>query len=326
MEDRNKHTENDTVDRVLAGDVRATARLIREIDDGVPEARETLKQLFPHTGKAFVLGITGSPGVGKSTLTNRLVAYLRSRGLTVGVLAVDPTSPYTGGAILGDRVRMQSHSTDEGVFIRSMATRGQFGGLTQSTRGAVMVLDAMGKDVVIVETVGVGQDEVDIARTADTTVIVMVPGLGDHIQAIKAGIMEVGDVFVVNKADREGADHTVKDLQAMIEMSETVVDSRGWTPPIVKTVAVQQEGIEELWGRIGEHRAFLDQGQSEYYRRLNRLNRKMELIDQVKQGVVDMVLRRLDEAGDLDRYVDQLIDRQTDPYTISDRILKDTLA
>ena len=317
---------NDTVDRILAGDVRATARLIREIDDGVPEARETLKRLFPHTGRAFVLGITGSPGVGKSTLTDRLVAHLRMRGLTVGVLAVDPTSPYTGGAILGDRVRMQSHSTDEGVFIRSMATRGQFGGLTQSTRGAVMVLDAMGKDVVIVETVGVGQDEVDIARTADTTVIVMVPGLGDDIQAIKAGIMEVGDVFVVNKADREGADRTVKDLHVMIQMSETVVGSRGWTPPIVKTVAVQQEGIEELWDRIEEHRVFLDQGQSEYYRRLNRLKHKMELIDLVKQGVVDAVLRRLDEAGDLDRYVDQLIDRETDPYTISDRILKNTLA
>jgi len=310
------------VEKVRQGDIRAAARLIRDIDDGVPKAKECLKQLFPHTGRAYILGVTGSPGVGKSTLTDRLVKHLRDQGRTVGVLAVDPTSPFSGGAILGDRVRMQRHSTDEGVFIRSMATRGQFGGLTQSTRGAVLVLDAMGKDVIIVETVGVGQDEVDIARTADTTVIVMAPGLGDDIQALKAGILEVGDIFVVNKADREGADKAVQELCAMIDLgSDTALGRREWTPPIVKTVATRGEGIAELWAEIDRHGKFLAESQSEYYRRLNRLKRKLELIDLVKQGVVDAVLKKMEETGDLDRCVDDLLARRSDPYTLSEQIL-----
>lgn len=312
----------DMVEKVLQGDVRAAARLIRDIDDRTPKALECLKEIFPHTGRAFVLGITGSPGVGKSTLTDRLVAHMREQGLSIGVLAVDPTSPFTGGAILGDRVRMQRHSTDEGVFIRSMATRGQFGGLTQSTRGAVMVLDAMGKDCIIVETVGVGQDEVDIARTADTTVIVMVPGLGDEIQAIKAGILEVGDVFVVNKADREGADKTVQDLKTMLELGEaTGSNRREWVPPILKAVAVRGEGIKDLWTAAEEHREFLAKGESEYYLGLERRKHKLELIDLVKQSVLDTVMNKLDRTGDLEQYVDDFMARKHDPYTLSEQIL-----
>ena len=313
---------NDIIEKVLQGDVRSAARLIRDLDDGAPQARAYLKELFPHAGKAYVLGITGSPGVGKSTLTDSLVALLRKANKTVGVLAVDPTSPFTGGAILGDRVRMQRHSTDEGVFIRSMATRGQFGGLTQATRAAITVLDAMGKDVVIVETVGVGQDEVDIARTAHTTIIVCVPGLGDDIQAIKAGILEVGDVFVVNKADRDGADRTVQDLRNMLEMSQdSNLGRKDWPPPILKAVANRSEGVEDIWKAVESHREFLAQNQSEYYRRLHRMNQKMELIDLIKQGVVDRVLRDLEANGQLDRYVDDLVENRTDPYSLSEDIL-----
>jgi len=209
-------------EKVTSGDVRAAAKLIRDIDDKVPEAREYLKDLYPFTGRAYVIGITGSPGVGKSTLVDQMVAHLRGNGKTVGVLAVDPTSPFSGGAILGDRVRMQRHSMDEGVFIRSMATRGHFGGLTQSTRSAIDVLDAMGKDYILVETVGVGQDEIDIVQSAHTTIIVLVPGMGDDIQALKAGILEVGDIFVVNKADREQIENHRRFLQASPERTFTL--------------------------------------------------------------------------------------------------------
>ncbi len=197
------------VEKVVAGDVRTVSRLIRDIDDGIPEVRETLRELYAHTGNAYVIGITGSPGVGKSTLVDQMIRHLRKREKTVGILAVDPTSPFSGGAILGDRVRMQQHATDKGVFIRSMATRGYFGGLTQSTRSAVDVLDAMGKEFIIIETVGVGQDEVDVAKSAHTTVIVVIPGMGDDIQAIKAGILEAGDIFAINKADREGVERKI---------------------------------------------------------------------------------------------------------------------
>ena len=206
------------VEQILQGEVRAAARLMRELDDGVPAARETLKHLYRHSGRAHIIGLTGSPGAGKSTLTDRLIQYLRQQGKTVGVVAVDPTSPFSGGAILGDRIRMQRHATDEGVFIRSLATRGHFGGLTASARAVITVLDAMGKDYILVETVGVGQDEVEIAATAYTTIVVTVPGMGDDIQAIKAGILEVADILVVNKADREGASRTYQELMQMLEL------------------------------------------------------------------------------------------------------------
>ena len=255
------------------------------------------------------------------------MSHLRTLGKTVGVLAVDPTSPFSGGAILGDRIRMQRHSTDSGVFIRSMATRGEFGGLTRSTRGAIMVLDAMGKDVIIVETVGVGQDEVDIARTADTTVIVVAPGLGDDIQALKAGILEVGDVFVVNKADREGADKTVQELKSMFELEHAAsATNKDWTPPVVKAVAVRNEGVDQVWDEIEKHMNFLAQGSSEYYRRLDRLKAKMELVDLVKQSVMDSVLNKLEATGRLNDYVEELLERKSDPYTITERIMQDILA
>ena len=311
----------DIIELIIKGDVRAAARLIRDIDDDLPDAFHRLKKLYCHTGRAFVLGITGSPGVGKSVLTGCLVQYLREQGQTVGVLAVDPTSPFTGGAILGDRLRMQCHSIDPNVFIRSMATRGQFGGLTRSTKGAIMVMDAMGKDIIIVETVGVGQDEVDITREAHTTIIVTAPGLGDDVQAVKAGILEIGDVFVVNKADLEGADRTVRELQTMIELGfSTKPGGQGWTPPVLKMVASHCEGVRELWEMVNTHRNFLSRKKNDYDQSIDRLKCKMELFDIVRQHVVDTLLKRLDQKGALDRYVDEMLERKVDPYTLGERI------
>ncbi|OGP75157.1 MAG: GTPase, partial [Deltaproteobacteria bacterium RBG_13_58_19] len=242
----------DLVTRVLAGEVRAAARLMRDLDDGLPSAREVLKHLYPQSGRAHIVGITGSPGVGKSTLTDRLIQYLRQEGKTVGVVAVDPTSPFSGGAILGDRIRMQRHALDEGVFIRSLATRGHFGGLTASARAVLTVLDAMGKDYILAETVGVGQDEVEIAATAYTTLVVTVPGLGDDIQALKAGLLEVADILVVNKADREGADRTYQDLMMMLDLRSTK-DPAAWRPKVYLTQAKEDQGVAELLAGIREH-------------------------------------------------------------------------
>ena len=240
--------------RILAGDVRAAARLMRLLDDRVEGATATLRLLYPSTGRAKILGITGNPGSGKSTLTARLLGHYRRLGLRVGVLAVDPSSPFSGGAILGDRIRMMEYANDPGVFNRSVATRGALGGLSRSTQDMVHVLDAMGNDLVIIETVGVGQDEIDIVRTADTTVVVLVPGLGDDIQAIKAGILEIADVFVVNKADLDGADRTVGDLRGLQTLQSTQPE---WLPPIVRTVAARDEGTTELTEAIESHGAFL---------------------------------------------------------------------
>ena len=225
-------------DRILAGDTRAVARLITDIDDDMPGVREILKELYPHTGKAYIIGITGAPGVGKSTLVDQMLVHLREEGKTVGVIAVDPTSPFSGGAILGDRIRMQRHTNDKGIFIRSLATRGHFGGLTRSTRSAIDVLDAMGKDYIIVETVGVGQDEIEIVKSAHTTVIVVIPGMGDDIQAIKAGILEAGDIFVINKSEREGSGKTLNDLRTMIKMDQKKDKKDDWLPPVLETEAI----------------------------------------------------------------------------------------
>src|SRR5512139_3418145 len=260
MGERKRETEailtTNAVEKVIAGDVRTVARLIRDIDDRVPEVRETLKALYGHTGHAYVVGITGAPGVGKSTLVDQMLAHLRKAQKTVGVLAVDPTSPFSGGAILGDRIRMQRHALDEGVFIRSLATRGHFGGLTSSARAVITVLDAMGKDYILVETVGVGQDEVEIAATAYTTIVVTVPGMGDDIQAIKAGILEVADILVVNKADREGANRTYQELMQMLEL-RTYTKERPWRPPVLMTTAKDSEGISELMAAVRQHEEFL---------------------------------------------------------------------
>jgi LAO/AO transport system kinase len=314
-------TKMDLTKKIIGGDLRAVARLIRDIDDGLSEAREILKELYPHTGRAYVIGITGSPGVGKSTLVDQMIQNLRARGKTVGVLAVDPTSPFSGGAILGDRIRMQRHSTDEGVFIRSLATRGHFGGLTPSTRGAIAVLDAMGKDYILVETVGVGQDEIEIVRAAHTTLIVLIPGLGDDIQAIKAGILEAGDVFVINKCEREGTQKTRQELQMMIEMDKDRKMKGGWKPTVFATEAVKNEGIEELMAGIEEHRIFLLHKDGTYFERFQQDRARMELFDLVKQDVVQAVMNHLTASGQWDQFIRELVQKKTDPYTISQQII-----
>ena len=299
-------------DRVLQGDVRAAARLMRLIDDAQPAAEGELRALFPSTGRAQLIGITGNPGAGKSTLVDRLIAHLRGMGKTVGVVAVDPTSPFTGGAILGDRIRMQDHALDPGVFIRSLATRGQLGGLSRATGDCVRVLDAMGKDVVIVETVGVGQDEVEVCRLAHTTVVVVVPGLGDDIQAIKAGILEVADLFCVNKADREGADRTVRDLRQMLELSATEREVA-----IVKCVASQGEGIGELWDAIEAHYRFLQGGPGLLQRETQRA--RFELIEILRDRMLRAAVERLTAQGaHLDELALRIARRDLDPYSVAE--------
>jgi LAO/AO transport system kinase len=309
------------VQKVIAGDVRTVARLIRDIDDRVPEVRQVLKELYSHTGRAYVIGITGAPGVGKSTLVDQMLNHLRKTGKTVGVLAVDPTSPFSGGAILGDRIRMQRHSLDEGVFIRSMATRGHFGGLTQSTRSAIDVLDAMGKDYIIVETVGVGQDEVDIVKSAHTTVIVVIPGMGDDIQAIKAGILETGDIFVINKADREGADKTAHEIRQMIDMGHKKHEEGKWKPPILKMEAVFDKGVAELLEEIEKHRQYLSKASPGLALEKKRARVVEELSEMIKNRLFQEVLDRLTESGDFDKAVDSIVSGETDPYTACDDLL-----
>jgi len=309
------------VEKVIAGDVRTVARLIRDIDDKVPEVREVLKDLYSHTGKAYVIGITGAPGVGKSTLVDQMVNRYRKQSKTVGVLAVDPTSPFSGGAILGDRIRMQRHSLDDGVFIRSLATRGHFGGLTESTRSAIDVLDAMGKDYVIVETVGVGQDEVDVVKSAQTTVVIVIPGMGDDIQAIKAGILEVGDVFLINKADREGADKTFNELRQMIDMGHDKYGGDKWKPPILKAEAVFDRGVAELLDTIEQHRAYLMESSREKGLAKKRARVRDDLAEMIKSRLVQEVIERLLESGEFDRAVDAVTAGKTDPYSACDDLL-----
>jgi LAO/AO transport system kinase len=306
----------DLVDGALRGERGAIARLISLVESGGDDATVALARLFPHTGAAYTVGITGAPGAGKSTLTDRLIGRLRRDGLPVGVLAVDPTSPFTGGAILGDRVRMQDHATDEGVFIRSMATRGHLGGLALATPQAVRVLDAAGKPWVLIETVGVGQAEVDIAAAADTTVVVVTPGWGDGVQANKAGLLEIADVFVVNKADRQGADDAVRDLAQMLELS----GHRAWPPPIIETVATDGRGIEELYDAIAAHRAHLESDG------LLASNREARLREELRAIVLERFARRIDElctGATFDRLVDEVASRDLDPYTAADRLLAD---
>ena len=309
---------NPLADRVVQGDIRAAARLMRLIDDGQPEAEQALRELWPRTGRAQIVGITGNPGAGKSTLVDRLVAHLRAQGKTIGVLAVDPTSPFTGGAILGDRIRMQDHSLDPGVFIRSLATRGQLGGLSRATSDCARVLDAMGKDVILIETVGVGQDEVEISRLAHTTVVVVVPGLGDDIQAIKAGILEVADLFAVNKSDREGADRTVRDLRSMLELNHAMgKDAGGHEIAIVKCVASRNEGTADVWDAIAAHYRFLQSGQGLLQRETQRA--KHELVEVLRERLLKVALDKLAQNGArLDDLALRIARRQTDPYSVAD--------
>jgi LAO/AO transport system kinase len=305
-------------DRVLSGDVRAAARLMRLIDDAQPAAEESLRELWPRTGRAQIVGITGNPGAGKSTLVDRLIAHLRLQGKTVGVLAVDPTSPFTGGAILGDRIRMQDHALDPGVFIRSLATRGQLGGLSRATSDCARVLDAMGKDVILIETVGVGQDEVEVCRLAHTTVVVVVPGLGDDIQAIKAGILEVADLFAVNKSDREGADRTVRDLRSMLELNHVVgKDLGGHEIAIVKCVASRGEGVEDVWNAVAAHYQYLKSGPGLLQRETQRA--KNELVEVLRERLLKVALDKLAQNGArLDDLALRIAKRQTDPYSVAD--------
>lgn len=308
--------------RVLAGEVRAAARLMRWLDDDLPEGREELKALYPHTGKAWILGITGSPGAGKSTLTDQLIRAFRGEGLTVGVVAIDPTSPFSGGAILGDRIRMQDHERDPGVFIRSLATRGNLGGLSRSTRDVVHVLDALGKDVILVETVGVGQDEVDIVGTAHTSVVVLVPGMGDDIQAIKAGILEIADVFVLNKADREGADRTEREIRMMIELGDA--GRSGWKPPIARTVAVRGEGIVDLVARLREHRAWSEAGGRLAERR--RLFVRATFAETLRHALMSRAVSLLEDGGPLADLAAALDRGDLDPYSAAERVVAAVLA
>jgi LAO/AO transport system kinase len=295
---------------------RALGRAISLIEDRLPSRRDLIRTLYPQKGRARVLGVTGPPGAGKSTLVDRMTRAIRRAGQTVGILAVDPTSPFSGGAILGDRIRMQSLYTDSGVFIRSMATRGAMGGLTPAAHDAVDVLDAAGFDWVLVETVGVGQDEVDIVRSVETVLVVTVPGLGDDIQAIKAGIMEIADIFVINKADREGTDRTYRDLRTMVSMSE---DQRR-LPPILKTVASRGEGVEELLEAVGEHRSWLcETGELD-----NR--RRMHLRLRVENVLKERMLASAEELVGLEQVVSDGLDRHEDPYSVADSIFANVVA
>jgi LAO/AO transport system kinase len=311
-------------EKIIEGDIRATAKMIRRIDDGDPEVFSDLRQLYPYSGSSYVIGFTGSPGVGKSTLVDRIVTRFREDGKTVGILAVDPTSPFTGGAILGDRVRMQQHFLDDDVFIRSLATRGSFGGLTRSTADAIVVLEAMGKDVIIVETVGVGQDEVDIVNNAHTTVVVTVPGMGDDIQAIKAGLMEIGDLFVVNKADRDGAAETLRQLRFMLQMSEKRFQSYGWTPRIIDTEALTSRGIQQLYESLLEHRLHLELDGGEKLREIQRTRVRSQLLDLLKERLMDAAFERIGPES-VDRFVQEIVEKKQDPYSVCFELVESLL-
>jgi LAO/AO transport system kinase len=301
---------------VLGGETRAVARAITLVEDGGPSAHPLLAALYPHAGDALVVGVTGPPGAGKSSLVDRLTAHLRRGGKSVGVVAVDPTSPFSGGAILGDRIRMQTHATDPGVFIRSMATRGHLGGLAAATEQVVTVLAAAGKDVILVETVGVGQDEVEIVGAADASLVVLVPGLGDEVQALKAGIMEIADVFVVNKADRDGVERLVAEVRAMLAMA-----SDGREPPaIVETVATSDQGVDALLAAILDfQRRATASGALERKRRL-RLRRQLE--DAVRQILMGRVLKQVLTPSEADRIVERLARREQDPFTAADDVVR----
>jgi LAO/AO transport system kinase len=305
------------VEKILSGDKRSIARAISTVEDGHADAAALLKEIFPHTGKALVIGITGAPGAGKSTLVDRLATVYRAGGERVGIIAVDPSSPFTGGAILGDRIRMQGMATDPGIFIRSMAARGNLGGLARATVDAVAILDAARYNKVIIETVGVGQDEVDIVKTADVTVVVLVPGMGDDIQAIKAGIMEIGDVFAINKADRDGVLRTERELEQLLSISER---PDGWKPPIVKTVATENNGLDALADAISSYDSFVALHPDKTASRRASVA-EHRIIELLRDRLLRAALGERFSREELRHMAIAVADRRRDPYSVVDEII-----
>jgi LAO/AO transport system kinase len=303
------------IDRLRSGDIHALARAISAVENRAPGWSELLKTLFPHTGKARILGLTGAPGAGKSTLVDQLSKLYRKQNQSVGIIAVDPTSPYTGGAILGDRIRMQDHFSDPGIYIRSMATRGSLGGLARTTADVATVLDASGRDRVLIETVGVGQDEVDIVRLADVTIVILVPGMGDDVQTIKAGIMEIADIFVINKSDRDGAERMEREVRAMQSL-----DARkdGWTPPIVKTVASDGLGTQELAAAIADYEAYLKK--ENLALKKNVENWQGRLVEMLRDAMLDRARAQM-EHGKVEQYAAEVAEHKRDPYTLIEEIV-----
>jgi LAO/AO transport system kinase len=306
------------IEQLRSGDVRALARAISTVENRAPGWSELLKALFPHSGRARVLGLTGPPGAGKSTLVDQLARFYRKGNdkdkRTVGIIAVDPTSPYTGGAILGDRIRMQEHFSDPGIYIRSMATRGSLGGLARTTTDVTTVLDASGRDLIMIETVGVGQDEVDIVRLADITVLILVPGMGDDVQTIKAGIMEIADIFVINKSDRDGAEHVEREIRTLQSLA---MRHDGWTPPIVKTVASQGTGIEELAGAISDYENYLQKENLALNKSVE--NWQERLVEMLRDALLEKARTQLGD-GNLARLAAEVAEHKRDPYTLVEEI------
>ena len=308
-------------EKILNGDLTAASRLITNIADEMDSAIKELKELYPKTGKAWIIGITGPPGTGKSTLVDKMVGVLRRGSNTVGVIAVDPTSPFSGGAVLGDRIRMQQHSTDDGVFIRSLATRGHLGGISRSTHDIIKVMDAMGKDIIFVETVGVGQDEVSIVNAVDTTIVVLVPGLGDDIQAMKAGILEIADIFVINKCEQEGTDRLEQELSFMLQTGDNRSDD--WTIPIYRTEAIKSMGINKLILGILRHQEMLNRKGLRQQREKERV--KIEFLEILRSSLMNKLLQKLSQNGNLDRMLETMAKRERDPYTVVEEIIQNIL-
>jgi GTPase len=312
-------SKKDWVERVRAGDVRAVARAISTIENGGKESTELLKALFPFSGKARVVGITGAPGAGKSTLVDQLARTYRKGEKTVAIVAVDPTSPYTGGAILGDRIRMQAHHADPGTYIRSMATRGFLGGLARTTADVTTALDASGKDIILVETVGVGQDEIEIVRLADITIVMLVPGMGDDVQSIKAGIMEIADIFVINKSDREGADRVEKEIRAMQSLASRH-DNDNWAPAIVRTVATNGTGIAQLAAAIENHAGHLEKNGLLLKKKIN--NWRERLVEMLREQLLERLMDERLSESQVAAYAAEIAEHRRDPYTLVNEIVR----